>query len=121
MEIKTYTKKDIAKEFSRRSQNSTRASIKLTDHFFNILKDILIEALQDRALVWRSCAGGTFPRRPADHYISKISCIVSVSGLVEAVGRWGSSTFRREYEKGRRLAVTFPDIPAHNFTPSHQA
>ena len=43
MEIKTYTKKDIAKEFSRRSQNSTRASIKLTDHFFNILKDILIE------------------------------------------------------------------------------
>tara|TARA_Y100000590_G_scaffold329487_1_gene374189 strand:+ start:95 stop:403 length:309 start_codon:yes stop_codon:yes gene_type:complete len=43
MEIKTYTKKDIAKEFSKRSKNSVRNSLKLTDQFFNILKDILIE------------------------------------------------------------------------------
>ena len=43
MEIKTYTKKDIAKEFSKRSNNSLRSSIKLTDEFFNILRDILIE------------------------------------------------------------------------------
>ena len=43
MKIKTYTKKDIAKEFSKRSSNSLRSSIKLTDEFFNILKDILIE------------------------------------------------------------------------------
>ena len=43
MKIKTYTKKDIAKEFSKRSGNSLRSSIKLTDEFFNILKDILIE------------------------------------------------------------------------------
>mgnify|MGYP001460485971 FL=1 len=43
MKIKTYTKKDIATEFSRRKNQSIRKSIKATDTFFNILRDILIE------------------------------------------------------------------------------
>ena len=43
MKIKTYTKKDIAKEFSRRNNQSVRKSKEFTDIFFNILKDILIE------------------------------------------------------------------------------
>jgi len=43
MKIKTYTKKDIATEFSRRENQSVRKSIEATDTFFNILKDILIE------------------------------------------------------------------------------
>jgi len=43
MKIKTYTKKDIANEFSRRQNQSVRKSIKATDTFFNILRDILIE------------------------------------------------------------------------------
>ena len=43
MKIKTYTKKDIANEFSRRQNQSVRKSIEHTDTFFNILRDILIE------------------------------------------------------------------------------
>ena len=43
MNIKTYTKKDIALEFSQRKGNSIRESMQLTEEFFNILKDILIE------------------------------------------------------------------------------
>ncbi len=43
MKIKTYTKKDIATEFSRRKNQSIRKSINATDTFFNILRDILIE------------------------------------------------------------------------------
>ena len=43
MKIKTYTKKDIADEFSRRQDQSVRKSIKDTETFFNILRDILIE------------------------------------------------------------------------------
>ena len=43
MKIKTYTKKDIADEFSRRQNQSVRKSIEHTDTFFNILRDILIE------------------------------------------------------------------------------
>ena len=43
MKIKTYTKKDIAKEFSRRNNQSVKKSAEITDIFFNILKDILIE------------------------------------------------------------------------------
>tara|TARA_B100001248_G_C27372368_1_gene452354 strand:+ start:1113 stop:1421 length:309 start_codon:yes stop_codon:yes gene_type:complete len=43
MKIKTYTKKDIAKEFSRRKNKSIRISIDIADTFFDILKDILIE------------------------------------------------------------------------------
>ena len=43
MKIKTYTKKDIATEFSHRNNQSIRKSIEATDTFFNILKDILIE------------------------------------------------------------------------------
>ena len=42
MKIKTYTKKDIATEFSHRNNQSIRKSIEATDTF-NILKDILIE------------------------------------------------------------------------------
>ena len=43
MKIKTYTKKDIAKEFSRRKNTSIRNSIDVADTFFSILKDILVE------------------------------------------------------------------------------
>ncbi len=43
MKIKTYTKKDIAKEFSKRKNMSIRKSIAFADAFFDILKDILIE------------------------------------------------------------------------------
>ena len=43
MKIKTYTKKDIATEFSRRENQSIRKSIQSADTFFNILRDILIE------------------------------------------------------------------------------
>ncbi len=43
MNIKTYTKKDIALEFSQRKGNSVRKSMQLTEEFFNILRDILIE------------------------------------------------------------------------------
>ena len=43
MKIKTYTKKDIAKEFSRRKNKSIRTSIDIADTFFDILKDFLIE------------------------------------------------------------------------------
>ena len=43
MKIKTYTKKDIAIEFSRRENQSIRKSIQSIDTFFNILREILIE------------------------------------------------------------------------------
>jgi len=43
MKIKTYTKKDIATELARRHGNSVRKSTVITDEFFNILRDILIE------------------------------------------------------------------------------
>ena len=43
MKIKTYTKRDIANEFSRRQNQSVRKSIEYTDTLFNILRDILIE------------------------------------------------------------------------------
>ena len=43
MKIKTYTKKDIANEFSRRQKKSVRKSMDDIDTFFNILRDILIE------------------------------------------------------------------------------
>ena len=43
MKIKTYTKKDIATEYSRRKNQSVRKSIEDTDTFFNILRDVLIE------------------------------------------------------------------------------
>ena len=43
MKIKTYTKKDIANEFSHRQNKSVRKSMEYTDTFFNILRDILIE------------------------------------------------------------------------------
>ncbi len=42
MEIKTYTKIDIAKELSKRSNCSVRESLKMTNNFFNILKDFLV-------------------------------------------------------------------------------
>ncbi len=43
MEIKTYTKKDIATILSKRIGKSVRSSLTITDEFFNILKDFLIE------------------------------------------------------------------------------
>ena len=43
MKIKTYTKKDIAKEFSRRTNYSVRKSIDYADTFFDIMKEFLIE------------------------------------------------------------------------------
>ena len=43
MKIKTYTKKDIAREFSRRKNKSIRKSSDYADTFFEIMKDILIE------------------------------------------------------------------------------
>ena len=43
MKIKTYTKKDIAREFSRRKNKSIRKSIDFADTFFDIIKDILVE------------------------------------------------------------------------------
>ena len=42
MKIKTYTKKDIANEFSRR-QNQVLENLLRYRYFFNILRDILIE------------------------------------------------------------------------------
>ena len=43
MKVKTYTKKDIAREFARRKNKSIRKSIDFSDTFFDILRDILIE------------------------------------------------------------------------------
>ena len=41
MEIKTYTKKDIATELSKRQNKSVRSSIAIVDDLFRILKDYL--------------------------------------------------------------------------------
>ena len=43
MEIKTYTKKDIATEFAKRQNNSVRSSLNMIDDFFDILRDYLTE------------------------------------------------------------------------------
>ena len=43
MEIKTYTKKDIATELSKRQNKSVRSSITIVDDLFRILKDYLTE------------------------------------------------------------------------------
>ena len=43
MEIKTYTKKDIATEFAKRQNNSVRSSLNMIDDFFDILRDFLTE------------------------------------------------------------------------------
>ena len=43
MKIKTYTKKDIATELSKRQGKSIRSSIRLVDELFSILKDCIIE------------------------------------------------------------------------------
>tara|TARA_S200000501_G_C20514171_1_gene608279 strand:+ start:277 stop:585 length:309 start_codon:yes stop_codon:yes gene_type:complete len=43
MEIKTYTKKDIATELSRRQGKSIRKSLGVVDDLFSILKDYLID------------------------------------------------------------------------------
>ena len=42
-EIKTYTKKDIATELSKRQNKSVRSSITIVDDLFRILKDYLTE------------------------------------------------------------------------------
>ena len=41
MEIKTYTKKDIATELAHRRGLSVRSSIGMVDDFFNIVRDFL--------------------------------------------------------------------------------
>ena len=43
MEIKTYTKKDIATEMSKRRKKSVRSSTIIVDEFFGILRDYLTE------------------------------------------------------------------------------
>ena len=43
MEIKTYTKKDIATKLASRRGMSVRSSIVMVDEFFNIVRDFLIE------------------------------------------------------------------------------
>ena len=43
MDIKTYTKKDIAKEFAARKNKSVKESIKLVDNFFEIIRDFLTD------------------------------------------------------------------------------
>ena len=43
MEIKTYTKKDIATELAHRRGLSVRSSIGMVDDFFNIVRDFLPE------------------------------------------------------------------------------
>tara|TARA_A100000164_G_C21405359_1_gene539676 strand:+ start:257 stop:565 length:309 start_codon:yes stop_codon:yes gene_type:complete len=43
MKIKTYTKKDIALRLSKQTNYSIKNSKEITDEFFMIIKDILIE------------------------------------------------------------------------------
>jgi nucleoid DNA-binding protein len=43
MEIKTYTKKDIATKLAKRQNRSVRSSLSLVDDFFSILRDYLTE------------------------------------------------------------------------------
>ena len=43
MEIKTYTKKDIATKLAERQNRSVRSSLSLVDDFFTILRDYLTE------------------------------------------------------------------------------
>ena len=43
MEIKTYTKKDIATELARRRGVSVRSSIGMVDDFFNIVRGFLTD------------------------------------------------------------------------------
>ena len=43
MEIKTYTKKDIATELAKRQSSSIRSSLSLVDDFFEVLRDFLTE------------------------------------------------------------------------------
>ena len=43
MEIKTYTKKDIATELAKRQNRSIRSSLNMVDDFFNVLRDFLTE------------------------------------------------------------------------------
>ena len=43
MEIKTYTKRDIATEIANRKGISVRSSVKLVDEFFTVLRDYLCE------------------------------------------------------------------------------
>lgn len=43
MQIKTYTKKDIANELAKRKNTSVRSSLSIVDEFFSILRDYLTE------------------------------------------------------------------------------
>ena len=43
MQIKTYTKKDIANELAKRQSKSVRNSLSMVDDFFSILREYLTE------------------------------------------------------------------------------
>ena len=43
MDIKTYTRKEIATELAKRRKISVRSSLKLVDYFFTIIRDFLMD------------------------------------------------------------------------------
>jgi len=43
MDIKTYTRKEIAAELAKRRKISVRSSLKLVDDFFTIIRDFLMD------------------------------------------------------------------------------
>ena len=43
MQVKTYTKKHIAREFSKRTNKSIRESLQITDQLFKVMRDYLTE------------------------------------------------------------------------------
>ncbi|MEC9377211.1 MAG: HU family DNA-binding protein [Candidatus Neomarinimicrobiota bacterium] len=43
MDIKTYTRKEIATELAKRRKISVRSSLKLVDDFFTIIRDFLMD------------------------------------------------------------------------------
>ena len=54
MEIKTYTKKDIATELAHRRGLSVRSSISIVDDFFNIVRGFLTEDSPYTCLLYTS-------------------------------------------------------------------
>ena len=69
MEIKTYTKKDIATELSKRQNKSVRSSITIVDDIFRILKDYLTEDNPYTRIEIRNF--GTFSTRKREKRISR--------------------------------------------------
>jgi len=62
MKIKTYTKKNIANELSKRTGKSIRSSLSITDELFKILKDFLIEDIPYTRIEIRNF--GVFEAKP---------------------------------------------------------